>query len=148
MQKPRTDSGAPDRRFHGDGFFRRVGATTRLSTVPGWKREADFLFVQTGFSLDAFVQWRASLELDVPVYAGVLVLASAAMGLRLRASAPQIEIPDDLLARLETDRNAGVDVACELVEGLRASGAFDGVHLVPVGRYREVAARLEGRSAF
>jgi methylenetetrahydrofolate reductase (NADPH) len=26
---------------------------------------------------------------------------------------------------------------------LRDSGAFDGVHLVPVARYREVALRLE-----
>jgi hypothetical protein len=26
---------------------------------------------------------------------------------------------------------------------VRDSGAFDGVHLVPVTRYREVAARLE-----
>ena len=26
---------------------------------------------------------------------------------------------------------------------IRETGAFDGVHLVPVARYREVAARLE-----
>ena len=45
--------------------------------------------------------------------------------------------------RLEKDRNAGVDAACDLVVGLRDSGAFDGVHLIPVARYREVAARLE-----
>jgi methylenetetrahydrofolate reductase (NADPH) len=36
-----------------------------------------------------------------------------------------------------------VDAACEQVARLRESGAFDGVHLVPVQRYRELAARLE-----
>jgi len=29
------------------------------------------------------------------------------------------------------------------VLAIRDSGAFDGVHLIPVTRYREVAARLE-----
>ena len=52
-------------------------------------------------------------------------------------------MPPDLVARLEKDRNAGVDAACDLVVGIRDSGAFDGVHLIPVARYREVAARLE-----
>jgi len=31
------------------------------------------------------------------------------------------------------------------VEAIRESGAFEGVHLIPVSRYREVAARLESR---
>jgi hypothetical protein len=29
------------------------------------------------------------------------------------------------------------------VNRIRDSGAFDGVHLIPVARYREVAAQLE-----
>ena len=49
----------------------------------------------------------------------------------------------DRQERLETDPAAGVDVACSLMEDLATSGAFDGVHLVPVGRYRSVASRLE-----
>ncbi len=44
---------------------------------------------------------------------------------------------------IERDPDAGVELACDLVAGVRASGAFDGVHLIPVNRYREVAARLE-----
>jgi methylenetetrahydrofolate reductase (NADPH) len=43
---------------------------------------------------------------------------------------------------VEADPGAGIDVA---VEGIEASGAFAGVHLVPVSRYRRVAARLEPR---
>ena len=56
---------------------------------------------------------------------------------------PGLTVPVDLVERLERDRNAGVDVACDLVTAIRDSGAFDGVHLIPVARYREVAARLE-----
>ncbi|MGH9302052.1 MAG: methylenetetrahydrofolate reductase, partial [Acidimicrobiales bacterium] len=53
-----------------------------------------------------------------------------------------VEVPDALMDALERDPAAGVDAACEMVLALRDSGAFEGVHLVPVGRYREVAARL------
>jgi 5,10-methylenetetrahydrofolate reductase len=48
-----------------------------------------------------------------------------------------------LVDNVARDRDAGVDAACEQVLAIRDSGAFDGVHLVPVSRYREVAARLE-----
>ncbi|WP_410785891.1 hypothetical protein [Kribbella sp. C-35] len=44
---------------------------------------------------------------------------------------------------MERDRDAGVDHACEQILKIRDSGAFEGVHLIPVSRYRQVAARLE-----
>jgi hypothetical protein len=65
------------------------------------------------------------------------------MAKRLRADIPSIDIPDDLVALVDADRAAGVEAACDHVLAVRDSGAFDGVHLVPVSRYREVAARLE-----
>jgi methylenetetrahydrofolate reductase (NADPH) len=123
------------------GTGMRFGGVTGLSPLPRWKREADFLFVQIGFDLDAFLAWRAEVDLSCPVYAGVLVVPSVTMARRL--SIPGLTVPAGLLERLEGDRNAGVDAACELVAGLRDSGAFDGVHLIPTARYREVAARLE-----
>jgi 5,10-methylenetetrahydrofolate reductase len=119
----------------------RFGAATRPGRLPDWKRNADFLFVQVGFDLDALLAWRSSVEAACPVYAGVIVIASSAMARKV--TIPGLEVPEDLVERLEQDRNAGVDFACELVAAVRDSGAFDGVHLVPVARYREVAARLE-----
>jgi methylenetetrahydrofolate reductase (NADPH) len=119
----------------------RFGAASGLRPLPAWKQAADFLFVQVGFSLDDLLAWRATVEVDVPVYAGVIVIASARMAKSF--TIPGLTVPEDLVARLETDRNAGVDAACDLVVGIKESGAFDGVHLIPVARYREVAARLE-----
>jgi hypothetical protein len=72
-----------------------------------------------------------------------MVVASPQMARKLTVDIPQLAVPAHVVERLEHDRSAGVDLACDLVEEIRASGAFDGVHLVPVGRYREVAARLE-----
>ena len=119
----------------------RFGAASGLRPLPAWKQAADFLCVQIGFSVDDLLAWRATVDVDVPVYAGVIVVASA--GMARNFTIPGLTVPPDLVARLERDRNAGVDAACDLVVGLRASGAFEGVHLIPVARYREVAARLE-----
>ncbi len=127
---------------HAGGPAMRFGAASGLRPLPAWKQTADFLCVQIGFSLDDLLAWRASVDVDAPVYAGVLVVPSAGMARNL--TIPGLTVPSDLLRRLEAgERNAGVDAACDLVVGLRDSGAFDGVHLVPVARYREVAARLE-----
>jgi hypothetical protein len=36
-----------------------------------------------------------------------------------------------------------VDIACDHIRAIHDSQAFDGVHLISVNRYREMAARLE-----
>jgi 5,10-methylenetetrahydrofolate reductase len=128
--------------FVGSNRF-QVGAATRLRPVPAWKAEADFLFVQVSYSVENLLRWRESVVLDVPVYAGVMVLASATMARNLAAALPEIAIPDGLVAAVERDRDAGVAAACEQILAIRDTGAFDGVHLIPVSRYRQVAARLE-----
>jgi 5,10-methylenetetrahydrofolate reductase len=134
---PATHDYAADRPF-------RAGVSAGPGALPAWKRDADYLFAQVQFSLDALLEWRAGIEFDGPVYAGVMVVPSAAMARKITADIPQLAVPDEWLRAIERDPSAGVELACDLVAGVRASGAFDGVHLIPVSRYREVAARLEG----
>jgi 5,10-methylenetetrahydrofolate reductase len=131
----------------GDGARRpiRIGVSSGRAPLPAWKRSADALFAQVTFDVRELVAWRETVRFDGPVYAGVLVVASAAMGRKLSADVPQLAVPPPVLDRLDGDGSAGVDLACELVEQVRGCGAFDGVHLIPVGRYREVAARLDPR---
>lgn len=122
----------------------RVGVTAGLGRpLPGWKQSSDFAFVQVSYSVDALLRWRDENPVDIPVFAGVMVLASVAMAERLRAAIPDIHIPPDLVEQVRIDPAAGIEAACDQVLALRASGAFAGVHLVPVSRYRQLAARLE-----
>jgi methylenetetrahydrofolate reductase (NADPH) len=121
----------------------RVGAAAALRRLPPWKRAADFLFAQVSFSVDALLRWREANPVDVPVYAGVMVLASEGHAGRLAATIPDIDIPGPLVSQVAADRAAGVEATCRQVLAIRDTGAFDGVHLIPVARYREVAARLE-----
>jgi 5,10-methylenetetrahydrofolate reductase len=123
----------------------RLGVTTRLAPIPEWKRDADMLFVQAGFDLDALFAWRSTVHFDGPVYAGVLVVASVAMAQRVMDATAEIAVPSGLLAALAEDRSAGVTYAVEQVARIASSGLVDGVHLIPVGRYRAVASLLEAR---
>jgi methylenetetrahydrofolate reductase (NADPH) len=121
----------------------RAGVAARRGPLPEWKREADFVFAQVGFSVEELVAWRSGIDFDGPVYAGVMVVPSVAMARKISTDIPQLGVPDAWVHAIERDPAAGVDLACDLVAGIRASGVFDGVHLIPVSRYREVAARLE-----
>jgi 5,10-methylenetetrahydrofolate reductase len=125
----------------------QVGVAAGYRQLPRWKRAADFTFLQVSYSVEAQLRWReAAGELAGPVYAGIMVLASPTHAARLAASIPDIEIPAALVEAVGRDRAAGVAAACEQIAAVRDSGAFDGVHLIPVGRYRQMAAALEARS--
>jgi 5,10-methylenetetrahydrofolate reductase len=117
--------------------------TSGLRPLPPWKHEADFVLAQVSFSARDLLEWRATVEFAGPVYAGVMVIPSAVMARKLSSEVPQLAVPAPIISLLEQDRHAGVDIACDLISEIRESRAFDGVHLIPIARYREMAARLE-----
>lgn len=124
----------------------RVGATLRAGRpVPDWKQAADFLLVQVSYDLDQLVAWRETVSYAGKMLAGVMVMASAKMAQTIADTVPEIGVPEALIRQLGTDRDAGVDVAVEMIDRIRSSGCFDGVHLVPVGRYNDIATRLRHR---
>lgn len=120
----------------------RIGTVAKTGRALTWKARADYIFVQITYSLERLLRWREALDFEGKMYAAVLVLAGKRMAQRVNASLPDIRIPEQVIDRLDGDPDAGVDLACEQIAEIKDSGAFDGVHLVPVGKYREVAARL------
>ncbi len=128
---------------HGQGDALRAGVTTRLAPLPGWKQDADFLFLQVSFDLDELLAWRDDLRFEGDVFVGVMVLPSASMARKLVGTIPEITVPDHWVDAVERDRQAGVELACGLAHAVEDTGAFAGVHLIPGVRYRETAALLE-----
>lgn len=125
------------------GRSMRAAVTSGLAPLPAWKAEADALFVQVTYEVDALARWRDALDFDGPVYAGVMVLASAPMARKLAGDVPQLAAPASWIDAVEADRDAGVELAVQHLLDIRDHGGFAGVHLVPVSRYRETAASLE-----
>ncbi|MEO6713284.1 MAG: methylenetetrahydrofolate reductase [Mycobacteriales bacterium] len=131
------------RAFGGADF--RIGATVRVGQpIPDWKKAADFLLVQASFDVDRLHAWRDTVEYAGDLLAGVLVLASSKMAVRLAETVSDIEMPSALVERLDADPGAGVDHAVDMVRALESAGGFAGAHVVPVSRYRQVADRLRG----
>jgi methylenetetrahydrofolate reductase (NADPH) len=111
--------------------------------LPGWKRDADVVWLAPTFSVPAVAGWRARhRDLTVPVRAGVLVPTGPRMA-RGVADGMGLDLPEGLTEALAEDGTAGVDAAVEHALALRDTGV-DGVHLVAVSRYREAASRLAG----
>lgn len=121
----------------------RIGVSCALGAVPPWKHHADAWYVQVSYDVDALARWRDGIDFDGGIYAGVLTLPSASMARKLTSDVPELAVPPAIVDRLDGDPTAGVDLAVQLVTEVRDSSAFDGVHLVAVNRYRELAARLE-----
>jgi 5,10-methylenetetrahydrofolate reductase len=125
------------------GVEPRVAVTTRLGRLPQWKTEADSLFVQASFRADALAAWRETVDFEGRVYAGVLVPPSAARARKWAAELPEVDVPLEWIDAVDRDPAAGVSLSCELIAEIAALGGFDGVHLIPGVRYREMAAALE-----
>src|SRR5438045_7572397 len=89
-----------DRHSAKNGPF-RIGVTSGLRPLPSWKRDADFLFSQVSFSAPELFDWRASIDFDGPVYAGVIVVAGAPMARQLSRDIAQLAIPSPIIDLLE-----------------------------------------------
>lgn len=123
----------------------RIGVSCGLGPVPAWKHHADVWYLQVSYDLDTMLRWRSDVTFAGAVYAGVMALPSAGMARKISTDVPQLAVPTAVVDRLEADPDAGVDLAVDLVTEVRATGAFEGVHLIPVNRYRQVATLLEPR---
>lgn len=123
----------------------RIGVSCGLTDVQPWKHHADAWYVQISYSAEVLTSWRQTIDFDGAVYAGVMVIPSASMARKLSADVPQLAVPSHLIETVDADPNAGVRFAADLIDDVRATDHFDGVHLVPVSRYREVAATLMAR---
>jgi methylenetetrahydrofolate reductase (NADPH) len=121
----------------------RIGVSCGLGAVPAWKYHADAWYVQVSYAYDALHRWRSGIDFDGAIYTGVMALPSASMARKVTTEVPQLAVPAEIIERLDTNPTAGVDLAVQLVTEIRDSAAFDGVHLIPVNRYRQVAAKLE-----
>jgi methylenetetrahydrofolate reductase (NADPH) len=121
----------------------RIGVSCGLGAVPPWKHHADAWYVQVSYDVDALARWRDGIDFDGAIYAGVMTLPSASMARKLTSAVPELAVPPAIVERLDGNPIAGVDLAVQLVTEVRDSTAFDGVHLVAVNRYRELAAQLE-----
>ncbi len=125
----------------------------------GKKIEAGAEFVQTQicFNLDAmrlFLARAGDLGLleQVWILAGVFVPRSARAVRYLRDQVPGIDVPEDVVERMETTAperqwDEGVAIALEIIEQIREIPGIDGIHLMSI-KNEEAIVRVVEEAGF
>jgi len=111
--------------------FRTIRLATKIAAG------ADFIQTQAVYDVARFAQAVArardrGLTEQTAILAGIIVPRSAGMLRYMNANVPGVEVPDELIARMASasDRKAeGIEIALELIEGVREIPGIKGVHL-------------------
>jgi methylenetetrahydrofolate reductase (NADPH) len=99
---------------------------------------ADFVMTQPVFNIDRFNAWMTQvrergLHTKTCVIASVMPLATAQDAVQLTEKYSHLDIPDDVIKRLETagdQRASGVQLAVETIEQLRKIEGVRGIHIM------------------
>ncbi|MFC1512703.1 methylenetetrahydrofolate reductase [bacterium] len=96
---------------------------------------AEFFQSQPVFHIEEFHRFRENIkDFNSKVLIGVLLLKSFAFAQRI-SGIPGIEVPADVLARLESSTNEleeGIKITSALIKQLKNEGA-DGIHIMAIG---------------
>lgn len=102
---------------------------------------AQYIQTQLIYSADRLERWLEALEqrnlLDrVHILAGIGPLPSARMAHYLQARIADIDVPADVVARMERSaapQETGLEMALELIEAVRAMPGVAGIHIMTLG---------------
>lgn len=102
---------------------------------------ADFIQTQIIYNLERFEVWmedvrRRGLEKRLHILAGITPPKSAGMVKYMRSKVPGLDVPDDIVSRMQdaSDPQAeGKKIAVELIRAVRKIEGVAGIHLMAIG---------------
>lgn len=105
------------------------------------KAGADFIQTQVIFDVDKFARWMKEvvdrgLDEQTHILAGITPMKSAGMARYMRDYVSGIDVPDELVKRMEDASDAkeeGVTMALEIIEQLKEIPGVHGIHIMAVG---------------
>jgi methylenetetrahydrofolate reductase (NADPH) len=115
------------------------------------KAGVDFIQTQAVYDLDdlrRFVDYSRSINEEVKILAGIILLSSAGMAKWLNENIPGILVPGDFIDKLAEapegkGLSKGVEIAGELIRKIKDKEICDGVHIMAIGREEKVLDILE-----
>ena len=102
---------------------------------------ASFIQTQAIFNVEKFAAWMRQVtdrELDkqIHILAGVIPMKSAGMARYMRDGVSGLEVPNDLVTRMENAQDAkeeGVKICLEIIEQVKQIPGVHGIHIMAVG---------------
>ncbi len=105
------------------------------------KAGADFIQTQAIYDVPKFVKWMEMVtdqELDkkVHILAGIIPIRSAGMARYMRDYVPGVNVPDEIVTRMEDAKEAkeeGLNICLEIIEQIKDIPGVHGIHIMAVG---------------
>lgn len=105
------------------------------------KAGADFIQTQAVYDVPKFARWMEmltarGLDKQVHILAGVIPIRSAGMARYMRDYVPGVNVPDDIVTRMEESeapKEEGVRIILEIIEQLKDMPGVHGIHIMAVG---------------
>jgi len=105
------------------------------------KAGADFIQTQAVYDVPKFARWmemlvERGLDKQVHILAGVIPIRSAGMARYMRDYVPGVNVPDDIVTRMEeseSPKEEGVRIILEIIEQLKDMPGVHGIHIMAVG---------------
>lgn len=105
------------------------------------KAGASFIQTQAIFNVEKFAAWMEQvrargLDREVHVLAGVIPMKSAGMARYMRDGVSGLEVPNDLVVRMEQaqdPKEEGVKICLEIIDQIKKIDGVHGIHIMAVG---------------
>ena len=125
------------------------------------KVEAGARYIQTQGIFDVetlkrFMDDVRAAGIDVPIMAGIIPLKSAGMAKFMNQNVPGIDVPQEMIDRLEAAAaegketgvkglpgKLGIEMAAEMIAAIKAQNICPGVHIMAIGAEKNVPIILE-----
>lgn len=115
------------------------------------KAGADFIQTQAVFDVSRFAQWmkiitERGLDEETHILAGIIPIRSAGMVRYMKNNVSGVNIPDDIITRMEKAEDAeaeGVKIALELIAKVKEIPGVHGIHVMAVGWEKKVPEIIE-----
>jgi methylenetetrahydrofolate reductase (NADPH) len=117
------------------------------------KAGADFIQTQIIYNVEKFEQWMGmvremGLHKKVSILAGVTPIRSLGMAKYMKKNVPGMDVPDELLKRLEgaeKKKAEGINICLEVIERVRQIEGVSGVHIMAV-EWEEIVPEITERA--
>lgn len=114
---------------------------------------AEFIQTQAIYNVPKFIKWMEmvtdrGLDKRAHILAGVIPIRSAGMVRYMKEYVAGVEVPDELLDRMQKAENAkeeGVKIIVDIIEQLKEISGVHGVHIMAVG-WEEIVPEIAERA--
>ncbi len=93
---------------------------------------ADLFQTQVVYDVEKTIRFsEEAKKLGKPVLIGIMPLKSVKMARYMKEKVEGIDVPDNIISRMENEGNTGIEIACSLVKDIFKQ--VDGIHIMALG---------------